>query len=200
MMLASASNVPAAPLAGFRNRLMNASFAINQIAVSGTVTLTAGQYGHDGVKAGASGATYTFATSGLDTTLTITAGSLILPIENLIIDGGTYVVSHAGSAQARVWQGTGSSGSGSYAPAPFTVTGLTAVTQTNVEFSTGTVLRPQLEPGTLATVFERRPPAIELTLACRYFQKSFPQGTAPANGVTGDRGAQPLPFQRHKIA
>ncbi len=91
--------------AGFRNRLRNASFAINQRAVSGTVTLAAGAYGHDGVKAGASGATYTFATSGLDTTITVTSGSLILPIEASLVEGGAYALSHAGTAQARVWQG-----------------------------------------------------------------------------------------------
>jgi len=185
MMLASASNVPAAPLAGFRSRLRNSSFANNQRAVSGTVTLAAGAYGHDGVKGGASGCTYTFATTGIDTTLTITAGSLILPIENLIIEGGTYVVSHAGSAQARVWQGTGSSGSGSYAVCPFTTASLTANTQTNVEFSTGTVLRPQFEPGAVVTSFERRPPGVELVLCQRYFQTTYegsPPGTANVSG------------------
>jgi hypothetical protein len=168
---------------GFRNRLRNANFAINQRAVSGTVTLAAGIYGHDGVKAGASGATYTFAATGLDTTLTITAGSLILPIETMLIEGGTYTLSQAGTAQARVWQGTGYSGSGSYASSPITVTGLTAATQTNVEFSTGTVLRPQFEPGAVATAFERRPPGVELGMCQRYFwQGAFPTVTSPVVG------------------
>lgn len=157
---------------GFRNRLRNASFAINQRVVSGTVTLAAGQYGHDGFKGGASGATYTFATSGIDTTLTITAGSLILPIEAGMIEGGTYAVSNAGTAQARVWQGTGSTGSGSYAAAPFVTASLTAATQTNLEFSTGTVLRPQFEAGIAATPFDRRPPAVELAL-CQWYYQSF---------------------------
>ena len=158
-------------MTGFRSRLRNAGFAINQRAVSGTVSLSAGQYGHDGVKAGASGATYTFSTSGIDTTLTISAGSLILPIEAGLIEGGAYVVSQAGTAQARVWQGTGYAGSGSYATAPFTMTGLSAATQTNVEFSTGTVLRPQFEPGAIATAFDRRPAAVELLLCYRYYQQ-----------------------------
>ena len=154
----------------FRNRLRNPTLSINQRGVSGTVTLAAGVYGHDGVKAGASGATYTFAASGLDTTLTISAGSLILPIETLLIEGGSYMLSQAGTAQARVWQGTGYTGSGSYAAAPFTAAGLTVATQTNVEFSTGTVLRPQFEPGAVATAFERRPPGVELNLCQRYFE------------------------------
>lgn len=163
----------------FRNRLRNAAFAINQRAVSGTVTLSAGQYGHDGVKAGASGATYTFTTSGLDTTISISAGTLILPIEAGLIEGGVYTLSHAGTAPARIWQGAGTSGSGSYAAAPLQTGSLSAGSQTNVEFSTGTVLRPQLEPGSLPTAFERRPLPIEMRLCRRYFETSIPLGSAP---------------------
>ena len=159
---------------GFRNRLRNAAFAINQRAVTGSVTLAAGEYGHDGVKAGASGAIYTFSTSGIDTTLSVSAGSVILPIEASLIEGGTYALAHDGSAQGRVWQGTGYAGSGSYAAAsrsaPLVVTALTASAQTNVEFSIGTILRPQFEPGAHATGFERRPPHIELGACQRYFQ------------------------------
>jgi len=155
--------------AGFRNRLRNASFAINQRGVSGTVTLAAGTYGHDGVKAGSSGATYTYSVNGIDTTLAITAGSLILPIESVNVEGGSYTLSHAGTAQARVWQGTGYAGSGSYSSAPFTCNGLTSATQTNVEFSAGTILRPQFEPGSVATAFERRPPCVELAMCQRYY-------------------------------
>lgn len=171
------------PTPGFRNRLRNPTFAINQRVVSGTVTLAAGAYGHDGVKGGASGATYTFSTSGLDTTITISAGSLIMPIEDKLIEGGTYRVSQAGNAQARVWQGTGSTGSGSYAAAPFTTASLTANTQTNVEFSTGTILRPQLELGSLETTFERRTYASELEFNQRYYEKSFDQSVAPAQNT-----------------
>lgn len=184
--------------AGFRNRLRNASFAINQRSVSGTVTLAAGAYGHDGVKAGASGATYTFAASGIDTTIALISGSLILPIEASLVEGGAYMLSHAGTAQARVWQGTGYSGSGTYASAPFVSTGLNAANQTNVEFSTGTILRPQFEPGTVATLFERRPMGVEMVMCQRYFVSSYLSGTAPgtasqdasaivlANGPTSD--------------
>ncbi|MFN5350882.1 MAG: hypothetical protein ACK5A0_15345, partial [Polaromonas sp.] len=61
---------------GFKNRIINGQLNINQRGVSGTVTLAAGAYGHDRFKAGASGCTYTFATSANVTTLTITAGTL----------------------------------------------------------------------------------------------------------------------------
>jgi hypothetical protein len=180
------SGVGDGSLKGFRNLLRNGRFALNQRAVSGTVNLAAGAYGHDGVKAGASGATYTFSTSGIDTTLTITAGSLIMPIEDGMIEGGDYVLSHAGTAQARIWQGVGYVGSGSYASVPaagLAVTGLTSTTQTNVEFATGAVLRPQLEPGAYATAFERRPPGVELALCWRYFQRLAGAGGPQAPAV-----------------
>jgi hypothetical protein len=157
----------------FKNRIRNASFAINQRAVSGTVTLAAGAYGHDGVRAGASGATYTFGTSGIDTTISVSAGSIILPVESSMIEGGTYTLSQAGTALARIWQGTGYTGSGGYVSCtPFNIWGvaMSANTQTNIEFTTGTVLRPQFEPGTVATAFERRPPGVELGLCQRYYQ------------------------------
>ena len=41
----------------FKNRLINAQLLINQRGVSGTVTLSAGAYGHDRFKASASGCT-----------------------------------------------------------------------------------------------------------------------------------------------
>ena len=150
------------------NLLRNPSFAINQHSVSGTVSLTAGQYGHDGVKGGAAGATYTFATTGIDTTITVSAGSIILPIEAGLVAGGSYTFSQDGTATARLWQGTGSTGSGSYVAGPQTAT-WTANTQSNVEFSTGTVLRPRLVPGTAqASVFNRLNTSAEWAFDQRY--------------------------------
>ncbi len=189
----------AALLPGFRNLLRNASFMINQRGVAGTVTLAAGAYGHDGVKAGAGGATYSFATVGIDTVLTITSGSLILPIEAGMMAGGAYVLSQAGSAQARVWQGTGDAGTGSYVGVPLLAVGLSANTQTNVEFSTGTLLLPQFEQGAVATAFERRPSSIEAVLCLRYFQMlqggvfvmSWGPGNAAGYGVISQMRAMP---------
>lgn len=186
----SAAPTPVSP--GLKNRLINASFAINQLLLTGTVTLAAGKYGHDGFKAGSAGCTYTFVQSGLDTTITITAGSLIGTIEAGWIEGGTYAVSNAGTAQARVWQGAGASGSGSYATAPFAATGLAANTQTNVEFSTGTVLRPQIESGAGPTLFDRHPPALETLLAQRYYYAINPANYSPT--ISGYGGAAQVAY------
>ena len=192
-----AKGIAAGEAVGFRNRLYNASFAVNQRGVSGTVTLAAGAYGHDGVKAGASGATYTFATTGIDTTITITSGSLILPIEAALIEGRRLHALHAGAARARVWQGTGYSGSGSYAATPMTVTGLTSATQTNVEFSTGTVLGRNWSPARSATAFERRPPGYELASCQRVPFSDVRALIFSGYGTTPQSGMAPKTIFRH---
>jgi hypothetical protein len=148
---------------GVINAIINGNFAVNQRAVSGTVTLAAGAYGHDRFKAGASGCTYTFATSNNITTLTISSGSLIQVIEGLNLYSGTYTLSWTGTAQGKI--GAGSfSGSG--------VTGAAVGgTNLNIEFNTGTLSLVQFEQGSVATPFERRPFGTELALCQRYYEQ-----------------------------
>jgi len=157
-----------------RNAIINGNFGINQRGVSGTVTLAAGAYGHDRWKAGASGCTYTFATSGNVTTLTISAGSLIQVIEGINLFDGTYVLSWTGTAQGKIGAGSfGNSG----------ITGsVTGGTDLNIEFDTGTVSLVQFEQGTVATPFEHRFIGHELSLCQRYHQEAlvFVQHTAAA--------------------
>jgi hypothetical protein len=160
---------------GFKNRIINGQLNINQRAVSGTVTLTAGSYGHDRFKGGASGCTYTFATSNNVTTLTISAGSLIQVIEGLNLESGTYTLSFTGTAQGKI-------GAGSFSASGVTGS-ITGGTDTNIEFNTGTLSLPQLEKGSTATSFDYRPYGTELALAQRYFCKTFDIGTAPGNNV-----------------
>lgn len=156
-------------LAGRKNVVINGNFGVNQRAVSGTVVLAAGEYGHDRFKGGASGCTYTFATSANVTTLTISAGSLqqVIGGSNLFTD--TYTLSWAGTAQGKI-------GAGSYASSGVTgsVTGGTNLT---VEFNTGTLSFVQLEKGSVATDFERRTYAEELDLCTYYFSKSTTNST-----------------------
>jgi hypothetical protein len=162
---------------GVINAIINGNFGVNQRGVSGTVTLTAGAYGHDRWKAGASGCTYTFATVDNVTTLTISAGSLIQVIEGLNLQSGTYTLSWTGTAQGKI-------GAGSYAASGVQGTAVGG-TNLNIEFGTGTVSLVQFEKGSTATPFEFRSIGNELGLCQRYFCKSYSQNTVPgaATGI-----------------
>ena len=153
---------------GAKNAIINGNFGINQRGVSGTVTLSAGAYGHDRWKAGASGCTYTFATSNNVTTITITAGSLMQVIEGINLQSGTYTLSWAGTAQGRV-------DAGSYGGSGLTGTAVGGTNQT-VEFGTGTVSLVQYEAGSVATPFEYRQYGQELALCQRYYEKFISDG------------------------
>jgi hypothetical protein len=179
-------------LAGMRNKIINGNFGINQRGVSGTVTLAAGAYGHDRWKAGASGCTYTYATTQNVTTITITSGSLVQVIEGLNLQSGTHVLSWQGTAQGRVDGGAyGASGG---------VTG-TAVGGTNqtIEFNTGTVSLVQYESGTVATPFEHRPYGAELALCQRYCQV-FNNVRNYSAGASGSAIFTPVLLQQPMIA
>lgn len=149
-----------------QNRLIDAGFIINQRGyVSGTA-LSAGTYAHDRWKAGAGGCTYTFTqgSAGVPIVITITAGSLQQVIEGCNMpEGGTYVLSWTGTAQARFNGGT-------YGSSPLAVTGITAGANTTIEFNTGTLSYPQLEVGSSATGYEYRQFGQELALCQRYYQ------------------------------
>jgi len=148
-------------LLGRRNAIINGNFGVNQRGVSGTVSLSAGEYGHDRWKAGASGATYTFATSGGVTTLDISAGSLIQVVEDVNLVTDTYVLSFEGTAQGKI-------GGGSFDDSG--VTGaVTGGSNLNIEFNTGTVSKVQLEVGNKPTPFEHRSIGEELALCQRYY-------------------------------
>ena len=156
-----------AQLPSFRNRLRNGNFAINQRGVSGTVTLAAGAYGHDGWKAGSVNATYTFSASGPDTTVSISSGTLLQVVDGAKLEGGAYTFSWSGTATCRSYQGTAT---GSYAASPIAITGYTAGTNATVECSTGTLTRAQFEPGTVTTAYERRDPAVERVICLNYYR------------------------------
>ena len=153
---------------GLKNRVIDGGFVLNQrVYVSGTA-LASGVYAHDRWKAGASGCTYTFTQGalGVNTTITITAGSLTQIIEGCnVAEGGTYVLSWTGTAQGRLNGGTyGASGT-------VTITGWTPGTNLPIEFNTGTVGSVQLEKGSTATSFDYRPYGTELALCQRYYYR-----------------------------
>lgn len=154
---------PAAPvntgLRSFRNKLINGDFSVNQRVVTGSVVLTAGQYGHDGWKAGAAGCSYTFATVANVTTLTITAGSMQQIIFGRDLQSGTHALSWVGTAQGKI-------GAGAYSASGATGAAVGG-TNLTVEFNTGTLSFVQLEPGAVSTIFEQHPRMTELSL-CRF--------------------------------
>jgi len=155
-----------------RNKLINATFNINQRGVSGTVTLAAGAYGHDRWKAGASGCTYTFSNTANVTTITITAGTLMQVIEGLNLRSGTYTLTWVGTSTARI-------DSGSYGTSGITGTAVGGTNQT-IELSTGTFSSPQYEFGTVATPFEFRSINTELYMCQRYYVRAGSAGNAYA--------------------
>lgn len=140
----------------------NGGFAVNQRSyVSGTA-LAAGAYGHDRWKAGAGGATYTFAApAGPSNSITITVGTLQQVIEGASLAGGTYTLSWTGTVQGRI-------GAGSYAASPVSGS-VTAGTNTTIEFNTGTLSRVKFELGSVATPWVALSPQQQLAVCQRFY-------------------------------
>jgi hypothetical protein len=160
-----------------KNLLINGCFRVNHRTVSGTVVLAAGAYGHDRWKAGASGCTYTFATTANITTITIAAGSLQQVIEGVNLQSGTHVLSWSGTSQGKI--GAGSYGASGITGAAVGGTNLT------IEFNTGTLSSVQFEPGTVSSIFENRPFGYELFLCHRYCEP-FSGVVIPTAGIYKD--------------
>jgi len=158
---------------GMRNALFNADFRINQRGYVSAATLAAGAYGHDRFKAGAAGGDYSFTQLASSTQVTIASGkSLIQVVEDKNVVGGSYVLSWTGTALARVGVNSATP-SGTFVVSPILITGQTAGTTMSIEFNAGTLNTAQLELGTVATPFERRPIGLELALCQRYYRDSF---------------------------
>jgi hypothetical protein len=164
------SSTQANSLVGFKNRVIDGGFIINQRGYTSGTSLSSGSYGHDRWKGGGSGGTYTFTqgSTGVNTTITITAGSIQQVIEGCNMpEGGSYTLSWTGTAQGKI-------AGGSYSSSPVTATGLTAGANCTIEFNTGTVGSVQVEAGSTATSFDYRPYGTELALCQRYYWQSTP--------------------------
>jgi hypothetical protein len=150
------------------NALINSDLRINQRAYASGAALAAGAYGHDRWKAGAGGCTYTFAQGANGTQITIAAGSLIQVVEDKNVDGGAYVLSWTGTAQARVGVNSATP-SGAYSTSPLIITGQNVGTVMSIEFNAGTLARPKLELGVTPTPFVMLDYTQEIVRCLRYF-------------------------------
>jgi hypothetical protein len=165
------------------NVLINPDFRINQRnQVSGTA-LSASAYGHDRWKAGAGGATYTFTQLASSTPITITAGTLIQVVEDKNVEGGGYVLSWTGTAQARAGVNSATP-SGSYAASPLIVSSQTAGTVMSVEFNAGTLGKVKCEIGSVPTPFFSPDYDVELHKCQRYYRIICPPGAGVGDGGT----------------
>lgn len=157
-----------AQLSQGRNRLINGDFRVNQRAYVSAATLAGGSYGHDRWKGGAGGGTYSFTQAKSDTTITIASGKTLMQVvEDVNVEGGSYILSWAGTAQGRVAKNGGST-TGAYAASPIAITNADAGETITVEFNAGTLGLAQLEAGTVATPFERVDFATNLQRCQRY--------------------------------
>ena len=181
------SEINGGPLAGFRNLLINANPVINQRAyVSGTNVGGANTYTLDRWRVVTSGQNITWTDSNGVRTVTAPAGGVEQVIEGASILSGTYTLNWTGTATATV------NGVAVVKGGQVTLTGNTNCT---VRFSGGTFSLPQLEVGTVATPFERRPVGTELALCQRYYELSryfIPTaGTIPMGTWSVDKRATP---------
>lgn len=170
----------------FRNRLINASFNVNQrVYSSGAATSGANQYTLDRWRVVTSGQSLSWTTTDGVITATAPAGGIeqVVEAKNVAID--FYVLNWTGTATALI-NGSLSIGKGEVF---FNV----AASDMTIRFSGGTVSQPQLEVDRVSTSFEFRPFGLELMLCQRYFCKTFAYATAPAQNVGIDTG--PFNFQ-----
>lgn len=158
---------------GYRNRIINGAFVINQRSyVSGT-NLASGSYGFDRWKSGFTNTALTFTAGNQATTVTISASGVLQQIvERENMPANTYTLSWSGTATGRIYNSGATAPS--YAASPITVT-LDGSANVVVEFtasgSTKTLGTVQLEAGTVFSPFEYRHRSEELTLCQRYYYR-----------------------------
>ncbi len=167
-----AGGIPAF-LGGFRNRIINGDFRINQRAYVSAANLASGAYGFDRWKSNFTNTTLTFTSAPQGQIVTINSGGgLQQVVERANMPAGTYVLTWTGTATARVYNSGGTAPS--YAASPVTVT-LDGTADVVVEFTasggTRTLQNVQLEAGSVSTTFEQRPIGTELALCQRYYHQ-----------------------------
>jgi hypothetical protein len=160
IILDGTNGIAAANVFG-RNIIINGDGRINQRGyVSGTATTGANEYTLDRWRVVTSGQNLAFTGDDSGREMTAPAGGVEQVIEDKNIAGGTYVINWEGTATATVGGNAVTKGG------TFT---LTANTNTTLRMIDGTFKNVQIEQGSVATPFERRPFGTELQLCQRYF-------------------------------
>jgi hypothetical protein len=193
---------------GFRNKIINGDFRINQRNYIKNTNLASGSYGFDRWKSTFTNTSLDFASVPNGQIVTISdGGSIEQVIEQANVPAGGYVLSWTGTATGRVYN-SGSTPP-SYAASPITVY-LDGTQNVEVEFTasggTKTLHNVQLEQALIsvnasfiATPFEQRPIGTELSLCQRYFARLIdPAGSGVASGGTTagvSRCSFPLPSE-----
>jgi hypothetical protein len=159
---------------GFRNKIINGDFRINQRGYTSASNLASGAYGFDRWKSTFTNTTLTFTSAPQGQMVTINSGgSVEQVIERENMPAGTYVLSWTGTATGRVYN-TGATPP-SYAASPILVT-IDGTANVEVEFTasggTRTLQNVQLEAGNVSSAFERRPIGTELSLCQRYYEQT----------------------------
>jgi hypothetical protein len=158
---------------GFRNKIINGDFRINQRGYTSGSNLASGAYGFDRWKSTFTNTTLTFTSAPQGQAVTINSGGSVEQIiERANMPAGTYVLSWTGTATGRVYN-TGATPP-SYAASPILVT-LDGTANVEVEFTasggTRTLQNVQLEAGSVPSAFEYRPIGTELALCQRYYYR-----------------------------
>lgn len=154
---------------GFKNLLINPNFTVNiRDYISGTSTTTSNQYCHDRWRVPTSGQSVAFTTANGVTTVAAPASGYEQVIENINNIGGTFTLSNQGTATATVSQ---SADNVTYTTVTPNADGSYIITggyHVKINFSNGTIIKPQFELGTVPTIFENRFKTDEELLCFRY--------------------------------
>jgi hypothetical protein len=187
--LVTASDANTLFMRGYRNRIINGAFVINQRGLTSGFSMASGTYHFDRWRSGFSNTTLTYTLGSQSTTVTIsTSGVLQQFVERANMPAGQYVLSWSGTATGRVYNFGGTPPAYGASPQIVTLDGsANVVVEFTASGSTKTLGTVQLEAGPVFSPFEYRLRGEELALCQRYFEKSYSQGVAP--GTNTDDGA-----------
>lgn len=171
--LVTASDANTLFIRGYRNRIINGAFVINQRNYTSGTNLASGAYGFDRWKSGFTNTALTFTAGSQSTTVTIsTSGVVQQIIERENMPAGQYVLSWSGTATGRVYNVGGTPPSYGASPQIVTLDGsANVVVEFTASGSTKTLGTVQLEAGPVFSPFEYRLRGEELSLCHRYFYR-----------------------------